>query len=357
MVSAMAKTVKALIEFPCCCKFRGIFPAQKQLTPEHKPKLMKPQFNAAVLAAALIALSAPASHAWDDTGHQVVAFIAYQRLSPAAKEKIDQLFSPKFEDTDPGSVGFDGRGLVYSPGNLYGPFTIANWMDDLRDNSYDDALKDWHHISVKPVVAGDFTPKLVVPNTVNVRERIIAMTNQAIKNKGFRTTKSKIDDRLAAEGWAFLFHLVGDVHQPLHCATRFSKEHPEGDFGGNLFKIDHPSGNLHSFWDKGGGLFQTKPLRRPLKKEGREQLAAYAKSVTDAWPADDHKKSWESLDPEDWVDESNGIARDLAFHEEKIKPGDTPKQEYIDETKKRCRERLAIAGYRLAALIERILGK
>lgn len=32
-------------------------------------------------------------------------------------------------------------------------------------------------------------------------------------------------------------HYFGDIHQPLHCANGCSSAHPEGDRGGNLFKI------------------------------------------------------------------------------------------------------------------------
>ena len=31
----------------------------------------------------------------------------------------------------------------------------------------------------------------------------------------------------------WLMHLVGDIHQPLHCAAVFSEQFPNGDKGGN----------------------------------------------------------------------------------------------------------------------------
>ncbi len=51
-----------------------------------------------------------------------------------------------------------------------------------------------------------------------------------------------------------LIHYFGDIHQPLHSTSRFTADYPNGDQGGNLFKIA-PSGldgeinNLHSVWD------------------------------------------------------------------------------------------------------------
>jgi len=48
-----------------------------------------------------------------------------------------------------------------------------------------------------------------------------------------------------------LIHYVGDIHQPLHASTRLTDKYPEGDRGGNKFKIKtiHGAYNLHSLWD------------------------------------------------------------------------------------------------------------
>jgi len=47
----------------------------------------------------------------------------------------------------------------------------------------------------------------------------------------------------------WLLHLVGDVHQPLHCATRVSAAAPDGHDGGNAVKLDCTKCELHAFWD------------------------------------------------------------------------------------------------------------
>ena len=48
-----------------------------------------------------------------------------------------------------------------------------------------------------------------------------------------------------------LIHFIGDIHQPLHCVTRITKDRPNGDFGGNSFKIKpiNDITNLHALWD------------------------------------------------------------------------------------------------------------
>jgi S1/P1 Nuclease len=50
-----------------------------------------------------------------------------------------------------------------------------------------------------------------------------------------------------------LIHYIGDIHQPLHASTRYTKDYPEGDEGGNYFRVTIPHhkdvSNLHALWD------------------------------------------------------------------------------------------------------------
>lgn len=57
------------------------------------------------------------------------------------------------------------------------------------------------------------------------------------------------EDRAVHFCW--LMHLVGDIHQPLHCTALFSEQFPSGDRGGNLaiVRIGRGRKNLHSFWN------------------------------------------------------------------------------------------------------------
>ena len=62
-----------------------------------------------------------------------------------------------------------------------------------------------------------------------------------------------------------LVHCVGDLHQPMHEISRYSKEHLSGDQGGNLFKLnirqdDH--GELHAYIDNIVDMF--KDLQRVI---------------------------------------------------------------------------------------------
>jgi len=52
---------------------------------------------------------------------------------------------------------------------------------------------------------------------------------------------------------AWLFHFVGDVHQPLHTIQLFTREYPNGDRGGNEMcvraSLNGAPIELHRLWD------------------------------------------------------------------------------------------------------------
>ena len=65
--------------------------------------------------------------------------------------------------------------------------------------------------------------------------------------------KNESDPERKAIALAWLFHLVGDIHQPLHTAQLFTVDYPKGDRGGNeicvrVTQAGQPM-DLHRFWD------------------------------------------------------------------------------------------------------------
>jgi hypothetical protein len=65
--------------------------------------------------------------------------------------------------------------------------------------------------------------------------------------------KTASDPERKAIAFAWLFHLVGDIHQPLHTAQLFTVDYPQGDRGGNeicvhVTQAGQPM-DLHRFWD------------------------------------------------------------------------------------------------------------
>lgn len=64
-------------------------------------------------------------------------------------------------------------------------------------------------------------------------------------------SKFPTEDQAKSYALRLLIHYLGDIHQPLHCATRVDAEYPDGDKGGNMFTLPYhyTVDNLHSLWD------------------------------------------------------------------------------------------------------------
>jgi hypothetical protein len=104
-------------------------------------------------------------------------------------------------------------------------------FDDLARHKY------WHFIDRPFTLDSTALPQVPEPNA---QTRI----------SDFRAVlASNSSDELKSYDLSWLLHLVGDVHQPLHCATRVSAAKPGGDDGGNGVALSTAPGKLHSFWD------------------------------------------------------------------------------------------------------------
>jgi hypothetical protein len=273
----------------------------------------------------------------------VVAQVAYLRLTPAAKARVDALLL-----TPPGKRPFvflcAGYYTPETCEKTYDPVQIAVWMDDFRGDSLNDPYASWHYIDFRPIFDG-------IPERTNAGaepENVLSRINWAMNTLRKGTGSNKTD----AETLGFLYHLVGDVHQPLHAATRYTAANPNGDQGGNFFKIQMPPeahiSNLHAFWDAAGGAFGFVSPKRPLDQAGKDRMLALAGEVMKEFPAE-AVPEWKNLDPHDWVIESNDLARQVVY--KNISEGETPSKAYTDAAQKLSRKRLAIAGYRLAGVL------
>ena len=100
----------------------------------------------------------------------------------------------------------------------------------------------------------------------------------------------------------WVVHLVGDVHQPLHCAER------NHDKGGNSRLVFYPGErkavNLHSVWD-------TWLLRDVI---GRQRIAAVADGMGKTIAAE-QRKAWAKGTPRQWAEESHAVAVRVAYQE------------------------------------------
>lgn len=245
---------------------------------------------------------------WNNLGHRLVAQIACNHLSAQTKRVYNKY-----------NHAIDKRTLV----------NAAPWLDSIR-NPDDLAM---HYVDIPFSI--DYTPL----QNPQINNAVSAIDNavKVLKNK-----YSSLYDK----GFALrvLLHVVGDVHQPMHAVSLYSRRFPNGDKGGNLlrFKKNSIADNLHSWWDRGGGLLKAK------YKYTNAQLKRRARAIERRYPCNIGAME---LKPQAWANESHHIAVKQAYE---VYWSQKPSKPYQHMTRTVSEERIALAGCRLAALLDKL---
>ncbi len=259
--------------------------------------------------------------AWGGVGHKTIAYIAQDRLTPAARMAVRRLLGP-------------GQNLV----------SVCTWADQVAHTDRKETAP-WHYIQVN--VRQDQS-RYSLQDACRGHQCVV---DQIEKDEAVLrdSNASRADKR---EALKFLVHFVGDIHQPLHCAE-------DNDRGGNdkwfrYYPMDNGVGrytwvNLHSFWDN---LLEIRTKEKP-----RALAARLENSFTEQQAAD-----WQKGGPKDWAFESYGIARDAIYadlHEGTIPKSrrwgqDLPEAYYNDTLRQVVDRRLEAAGVRLAWVLNQI---
>lgn len=261
--------------------------------------------------------------AWNALGHRVAANIAYERLQPNVRAKVDKMvidLSKEYPDVT--------------------QFTqIAPWPDTLRAQKID-TFTHWHYINI--AFSADATPLQDLIDDDNAVWAISKM-EPVIKNSAANAYER-------ARFLAFLVHVVADLHQPLHTVARISARHPEGDHGGNLYFVHSPTSTtqtvtLHKLWDDGLDIFSSEPSQK--------NVVSLSKLVTSLYPESYFGAKVNDLSPEDWANEGVKLAETFVY----TTPEDQlPSSDYMTKGKEIAEQRVALAGYRLANLLNQLLG-
>jgi hypothetical protein len=298
-------------------------------------------------------------YCWDGVGHELVAQIAYDLLTPAARAQVNHLSTAL--NTDPFTIEL----AEPAPFNAV---TIATWPDEIKGLGAETRkYSPWHYIdldslpAVKSTADAPGVPGLPIADSATIAA-VKSYTNPDSDVYEQILAQSKIlADKTAAtadraRALAFVEHFVGDVHQPLHSIGR--------QRGGNSYDIDltvpgrHIS-NLHSFWD---GAYRYHVVNNeividPLYPTSRDVVpdTGDINSWADVLIKNDlptNKVILKQQDPAAWAVESSELATSFAF------PSDnTPNlsMDYVQKAGDLARERLALAGYRLANLLNSLL--
>lgn len=286
---------------------------------------------------------------WHDVGHMTVARIArihLQKTSQGTKalNLMEAILNP----------------LVPLCGEKKHPFTeCASWPDKIKAQGWY-SMEEWHYDD-KPLLKDGYNPTTPVPKAFP--HNVVWAIGDSLST----LTTKKVDtlgktDKIFGQSISLrnLIHFIGDIHQPLHCVSRFSAEHPKGDMGGNLFKIlyfpggDSDQNNLHFLWDHMLG-YGNQDIYSPVTEEQYEYLSKMAQDIIDEFKDEAIYKKLLAMNitPESWAEESYKTAQNFVY--KGIQEGGQVSDQYIRQGRVIALRRIALAGERLANKIVSIL--
>ena len=269
-------------------------------------------------------LSVPTCESWGPIGHETVANIAQTLLTPQATNLVQTIL--------PANTNMSA---------------VANWADEIR------TLKGWQwteplHFINTPAWNCSYIP---LRDCFNDQHQFPYCVDGAIHNytkqiiTSSTTLQATIDQQHALK---FIIHFVGDIHQPLHCG--FTE-----DRGGNSIKVKFFTEytNLHAVWDS--GIIKQRILdccAGNTEKWLHLLLEQYlTKSNIQKWSADMYSQDW-GQDSVYWACQTSYVEQPGSHI--KIKNDAHLSTTYYDNNYPIVEQRLAMAGVRLATLLNRI---
>jgi hypothetical protein len=268
--------------------------------------------HSCALLFALFALLPQPAFPWGDEGHRIIAQVAERRLEPAVAQAVRDLIGPdRLSD-------------------------ISTWADHIKQDRPES--RPWHFVDI-PLGREDYDPARDC-----ARPRPGDCLIGALERSRTVLSDPAADRTAKIEALKFLVHLVGDLHQPLHCVDN-------GDRGGNdvqvLFfgestnRFSQKPWNLHAVWDAGliarTGLSQDQYVN---KLEGLLRTHNQTRMVQGGF--------------RDWALETHRAAERLAY---KLLPADRMiGDNYYRQALPTVDAMLARAGARLARILNDTLG-
>lgn len=315
----------------------------------------------------LLALVVPAlsARAWNNVGHRTIAELTWRQLDKNERRAISDLLKehPHYKEYLIADVpeGVDKDEWAF--------LKAAIWPDWVRPARHG-KLAQPNRITKYDVYPHALGLPFLKPGDTNVallKNFFIAKPDAAMvlsnSMSTLRNPNISAQDRAVSLCWTL--HLMGDLHQPLHCASMVSEERKGWDGLGGYYEVIDPRGkkpertNLHVFWDQ---------------LQGTEATYAKFAALADKISSDPKLKPAAMKEYRDdktvmsWVREGWQIAVNFAYatnrvqyaHSDDLKSGKISesaipvlKADYIRDAKKIADRRIALAGQRLADELKR----
>ncbi len=310
--------------------------------------------NAVILGVALF-LTAVNTPAWHDEGHKITGYIAWQRMTPQTRATVIKILRAASEDSQIAAFypvyGIEAEELR----SMEFFMVVPTWADMVRERSFPVRNRKYHHSNWHyfDTFWKDSGGKVEILS--GFEEGGDALNQLAAAEKTLRDAKSTDADKAIAIAW--LMHLTGDLHQPLHNSARVTDREPKGDQGGNLFLLT-PEGtprekqlNLHTYWD--GIPARSVPLKTGqcvhdyLTEMGDQMMKkhTYAKYAGDLqlgqYP--------------EWHKEGFALATTEVFTPDLVR-FQMPSEKYRKAAFILAEKQIALAGYRIGETLNSIFG-
>jgi len=300
-----------------------------------------------VFFAAILFVPTIPAFAWDDTGHKISAYIAWQRMTPDVRERVLKILLEAPEDSQIGAfyMPYGSQNVDARKRDFF--MFMATWADVIRDRNFSNRYKyhkgNWHYSDSFWTTKDGKIEALPSPED----------GGQALEHIAEYVTliKGNASDAQKAVAIAWLEHLIGDIHQPLHSSARVTDTEPKGDQGGNLFLLT-PQGtprdkqeNLHWFWDS----IVVRNVPNTKDECDIDFLEPLAKNFMKEYPFEKMQSRLALSDYSSWAKESLTFAQNDVFSAD-LKRFETPSAAYKKKALKIAEERLTLAGYRMGEI-------
>jgi len=289
----------------------------------------------------LPALFAAPARAWSPAGHMTLGAIAYhelERIDPEALETVLALLRshPHFGELLDGP---EDRVLPEPRRRAAIFMRAARWADDVRRPPHDEYSEPaWHYVNFRYRPDAELTP----PRGPRQDGYLL----WALEENARRLDSDSDTVRALALTW--LFHLITDLHQPLHDIALIDAARPDGDRGGNLTWVRRDDGrtvNLHWYWD---GLINRSEQFTDAARRAHELAGAIdAGGETLSLPADGFQP---------WAAESARVAVESAYLSGRLgsgteKDGATLPEGYAAQAQQTAERRGVLGALRLARFL------
>ena len=303
----------------------------------------------------LLVSGALSTFAWDDVGHKITGYIAWQRMSPAARENVIKILRAAPEDSQLATFYMSYGAEPEETRKREFFMLTATWADIVRDRGFKTRFEkyhkgNWHYADTFWKQVGGKVEELSgLPEGGLGVEKLIEL------DKVIRDPLASNGDKAIAIAW--IMHIGGDLHQPLHTSARVTDLEPKGDQGGNLFLLSPPGVkradqvNLHWFWDSITGR------NIPLKGEQceRDYIEPIAQQIMKKYPFEKVQTHLKLGQYDAWQKEGFALNPTAVFSSD-LKRNEMPSDKYRKNAFEVSERQFAMAGYRLGETLNAIFG-